>query len=91
MFSIENVATLYVSQSAGDDSANGFAPIADKGGNAPEGYINSAVFEIKDTDGYFRIEVIDEKGQRANTQAYFLDEMIIFGDFKVPKFFYLLQ
>ncbi len=43
--------------------------------NAAEGYINSAVFEIKDTDGYFRIEVIDEKGQRANTQAYFLDEL----------------
>jgi hypothetical protein len=37
--------------------------------------INCAVFEIKDTDGYFRIDVIDEKGQRANTQAYFVEEI----------------
>lgn len=43
--------------------------------NAGDGYVNSAVFEIKDTDGYFRIDVIDDKGNRANTQAYFVDEM----------------
>ena len=43
--------------------------------NAAEGYVNEAVFEIKDTDEYFRIDVIDEKGQRANTQAYFIDEL----------------
>ena len=43
--------------------------------NAAEGYINGAVFEIKDTDGYFRIDVVDERGRRANTQAYFLDEL----------------
>ena len=43
--------------------------------NSPEGYVNCASFDIKDTDGYFRIDVVDEKGRRANTQAYFLDEM----------------
>ena len=43
--------------------------------NAAEGYINGAVFEIKDTDGYFRIDVVDEKGRRANTQAYFIQEL----------------
>ena len=37
--------------------------------------LNSACFEMKDTDGYFRIEVIDENGRRANTQAYFLNEI----------------
>ena len=35
----------------------------------------SACFDIRDTDGYFRIEVMDDKGQRANTQAYFVDEL----------------
>ena len=37
--------------------------------------LNSASFEIREADEYFRIEVIDEKGQRANTQAYFLKEL----------------
>ena len=37
--------------------------------------LNSACFEIRDTDGYFRIEVLDDNGQRANTQAYFVDEI----------------
>lgn len=43
--------------------------------NAADGYVNEAVFEIKDTDGYFRIDVIDEHGSRANTQAYFIEEL----------------
>lgn len=43
--------------------------------NAAEGHINEAMFEIRDTDGYFRIDVIDENGLRANTQAYFIDEI----------------
>ena len=43
--------------------------------NAADGYINEAEFEIRDQDGYFRIEIIDEKGQRANTQAYFVEEI----------------
>lgn len=42
---------------------------------AEEGYVNEATFEIRDTDGYFRIDVIDAKGKRANTQAYFLSEI----------------
>ena len=40
-----------------------------------EDYLNEASFEIRETDGYFRIEVMNEKGQRANTQAYFLNEL----------------
>ena len=43
--------------------------------NAGEGYVNEAVFEIKDTDEYFRIDVMDEHGRRANTQAYYLNEI----------------
>ena len=44
--------------------------------NAKEGeYLTEASFEIRETDGYFRIEVMNEKGQRANTQAYFLNEL----------------
>ena len=39
------------------------------------GYVNEAVFEIKDTDEYFRIDVMDEQGRRANTQAYYLNEL----------------
>ncbi len=38
-------------------------------------YLNSAIFEIFDTDGYFRISVLDEYGNRADSQAYFLDEI----------------
>ena len=38
-------------------------------------FVNSAVFEIKDTDGYFRISVMDEFGNLADSQAYFLDEI----------------
>ena len=37
--------------------------------------LDRASFEIRETDGYFRIDVVDEKGQRANTQAYFVNEI----------------
>ncbi len=40
-----------------------------------ESWICEAEFEIKEADKYFRIDVIDEFGKRANTQAYFLDEL----------------
>jgi hypothetical protein len=43
--------------------------------NAIDGTIDEAVFEIKDTDGYFRIDIVDENGLRANTQAYFMNEL----------------
>ncbi len=39
---------------------------------AENGFVNEAVFELKETDGYFRIDVIDENGFRANTQAYYI-------------------
>ena len=39
------------------------------------GFLSEASFEIKDTDGYFRLDVIDAEGKRANTQAYFLEEL----------------
>ena len=43
---------------------------------ASEGeYINTATFEIRDTDIYFRISVVDEFGKRADSQAYFLEEI----------------
>ena len=37
--------------------------------------LNKAEFEIKDTDGYFRISVIDKEGKIANSQAYFLEDL----------------
>ena len=37
--------------------------------------LTEAAFEIREADGYFRIDVIDEYGKRANTQAYFIDEL----------------
>ncbi len=40
-----------------------------------DGGLTEASFEIRDADGYFRIDVIDAEGKRANTQAYFLDEI----------------
>ncbi|MBO5059446.1 MAG: hypothetical protein J6C82_00850 [Clostridia bacterium] len=44
--------------------------------SAPEGgYITEAEFEIRESDTYFRIDVIDESGNRANTQAYYLEDI----------------
>lgn len=48
MFSIENVATVYVSQSSGDDGANGFAPTADRYGNAPIRTVDRAISIIRE-------------------------------------------
>lgn len=38
-------------------------------------YVNTATFEINVADGYFRISAVDEYGKRADSQAYFLDEI----------------
>ncbi len=44
--------------------------------NATEGeFVSEAYFEVKDTDEFFRIDIIDEKGRHANTQAYYLNEI----------------
>ena len=40
-----------------------------------EGNLTEAKFTIKETDEYFRIDVIDKYGKRANTQAYFINEL----------------
>lgn len=37
--------------------------------------LTNAKFLLKDTDGYFRITIIDENGKIANSQAYFLDDL----------------
>ncbi len=36
---------------------------------------NHAEFEIRDTDVYFRIDVVDKEGYRANSQAYYLEDL----------------
>ena len=38
--------------------------------------ISSAEFTIDPRDTFIRFEVIDERGKRANTRAYFLDEFM---------------
>ena len=38
-------------------------------------FITSAEFELKDSDVYFRLRIIDEKCKKAYTQAYFLEEL----------------
>lgn len=38
--------------------------------------VNEAVFEIREADGYFRIDVMDKYGNRANTQAYFIEDLM---------------
>ena len=44
--------------------------------NATEGeYVKEACFEIREADEYFRIDVLDGEGNRANTQAYYIDEL----------------
>ena len=44
--------------------------------NEQTGEITHAVFDIKPSDGYFRITVVDKKGLRADTNAYFTDELV---------------
>lgn len=41
-----------------------------------DSFINEAVFNLKETDGYFRLSVIDENGRRADSQSFFLDTFI---------------
>lgn len=38
--------------------------------------VTSAVFDVKDSDGYVRITVTDAEGKHANTNAYFVDELM---------------
>ena len=40
--------------------------------------ITEATFTLKPDDIYFRITVVDEKGQPADTSAYFLDQWVEF-------------
>ncbi len=40
-----------------------------------EGTLTEGVFKIKDTDIYFRLDVMDSRGKRANTQAYFIEDL----------------
>ena len=74
MFSIENIATLYVSQAMGDDAHNGFAPIADKCGNAPLKTIDKAIETVKEqrAKGLFRPMTISVVGD------YYVSEPIVF-------------
>lgn len=44
--------------------------------NSEDGeFVQSARFKMLKDDIYFRITIIDEKGKRANTNAYFIDEL----------------
>ena len=40
-------------------------------------YLTEATFKINENDIYFSIDVMDENGKRANSQAYYLDELKI--------------
>ncbi len=38
--------------------------------------VGYAEFDIDESDGYFRLDVIDSRGRHANTQAYFISEIL---------------
>lgn len=38
-------------------------------------YVNEAKFKYTEDDVYFRIDVVDKEGNRANSRAYFVDEI----------------
>ncbi len=42
---------------------------------AAEALVTEAEFTLQEDDGYFRIEIIDADGNRANSQAYFLADL----------------
>lgn len=46
MFTAENSATFYVSQTKGNDNANGFSPVIDKNGNGPLKTVECALEKI---------------------------------------------
>ncbi len=46
------------------------ASVTSRGGSVTE-----AVFDLCEGDGYFRLDVIDDRGRRANTQACFLEDL----------------
>lgn len=46
MVTMENATTLYVSQTKGSDSANGFSPVIDKNGNGPLKTVECALEKI---------------------------------------------
>lgn len=43
--------------------------------NEETGEITHAVFEIKPSDGYFRVTITDKKGNKADSNAYFTDTL----------------
>ena len=43
---------------------------------ADEDLINEAVFKVEEDDGFFFITVVDERGNKAYTNAYFVDEIL---------------
>ena len=74
------ILTVFAVSGCGQkDTPTSSTEVGDSSPIAPSSQIvitcESEVIEIKDTDGYFRIDVVDERGKRANTQAYFLDEL----------------
>lgn len=44
--------------------------------NGDDGFVTSGEHEVKETDGYVRITVIDHKGRRADTRAFFVGKDI---------------
>ena len=41
-----------------------------------DSFLNEATFNLKDTDGYFRISVLDDKGKIADSQSFWLEDFI---------------
>ena len=41
-----------------------------------DSFINEAQFTLNESDGYFRLSLIDEKGNRADSQSFFLEDLI---------------
>lgn len=76
MFTMENATTLYVSQTKGEDSANGFSPVIDKNGNGPLKTIECALERI----AQFRASGKERPYTVALTEDYFLSRPIEIKD-----------
>ena len=77
MYNIYNAATIYVSQTAGDDrNCNGFAPQADGFGNGPFRTLPRALEAVKD----LRVTGCGRPMTVALTEDYYLDAPLRFDN-----------
>lgn len=93
MFTVENSATLYVSQTKGNDNGNGFSPVPDANGNGPLKTFECALekiarfraegkerpYTVALTEDYFLSKPVEIKGKRITVESFGGKKRVIGG------------